>query len=116
MAQPQASARPVKDRPSLYQEIRHDYRAVRGRPRTLGLALVRFGRRTRHAAQRLDRLALFRDQYLILWNAVIARGFTSQSWLTFRQALTVGGNVRKGERGTTIVHADRFTPDEERRQ
>jgi antirestriction protein ArdC len=53
---------------------------------------------------------------LILWGAVIERGFTGQSWLTFRQALSLGGNVRKGERGTTVVYADRFVPlDEQRR-
>ena len=28
----------------------------------------------------------------------------------------LGGNVRKGEDGTTVVYADRFTPDEERRR
>jgi hypothetical protein len=38
---------------------------------------------------------------LILWGAVIAHGFPGQSWLTFRQALSLGGNVRKGEHGTT---------------
>src|SRR6202451_4151899 len=53
---------------------------------------------------------------LILWGAVIERGFTGQSWLTFRQALSLGGHVRKGEHGTTVVYADRFTPDEERRR
>jgi len=53
---------------------------------------------------------------LILWGAVIERGFAGQSWLTFRQALGLGGNVRKGERGTTVVYADRFTPDDERRR
>ena len=53
---------------------------------------------------------------LILWGAVIERGFAGQSWLTFRQALSLGGNVRKGEHGTTVVYADRFTPDEERRR
>ena len=52
---------------------------------------------------------------LILWGAVIEHGFGTQNWLTFRQALGLGGNVRKGERGTTVVYADRFTPDEERR-
>lgn len=31
---------------------------------------------------------------LILWGAVIERGFPGQSWLTFRQALSLGGNVR----------------------
>lgn len=53
---------------------------------------------------------------LILWGAVIQHGFPGQSWLTFRQALSLGGNVRKGERGTTVVYADRFTPDDEKRR
>jgi antirestriction protein ArdC len=53
---------------------------------------------------------------LILWGSVIEHGFSGQSWLTFRQALGVGGHVRKGERGTTVVYADRFTPDDERRR
>ena len=53
---------------------------------------------------------------LILWDAVIERGFVGQSWLTFRQALSLGGNVRKGEHGTTVVYADRFTPEDERRR
>ncbi|BCH12663.1 antirepressor (plasmid) [Mesorhizobium sp. 131-3-5] len=47
---------------------------------------------------------------LILWGAVIERSYPGQNWLTFRQALALGANVRKGERGTTIVHADRFVP------
>ncbi len=53
---------------------------------------------------------------LILWGAVIERGFAGQSWLTFRQALSLGGHVRKGERGTSVVYADRFTPEDERRR
>jgi antirestriction protein ArdC len=53
---------------------------------------------------------------LIQWGAVIERGFTGQSWVTFRQALALGGNVRKGERGTTVVYADRFVLDDERRR
>jgi antirestriction protein ArdC len=53
---------------------------------------------------------------LILWGAVVARGFSRQSWLTFRQALALGGHVRKGERGTTVVYADRFVPEDERRR
>jgi antirestriction protein ArdC len=50
---------------------------------------------------------------LILWGAVIARGYSAQHWLTFRQALALGGNVRKGEKGTTVVYADRFIPKDE---
>ena len=51
---------------------------------------------------------------LILWGAVAERGFTGQGWLTFRQALALGGHVRKGEKGTTVVYAHRFIPDGER--
>ena len=51
---------------------------------------------------------------LILWGAVIDGAFPSQAWLTFRQALQAGGSVRKGERGTTVVYADRFIPEAEK--
>ena len=51
---------------------------------------------------------------LLLWGAVIERGYAGQAWLTFRQALALGASVRKGERGTTVVFADRFTPPDER--
>jgi antirestriction protein ArdC len=51
---------------------------------------------------------------LLLWGAVIERGYATQGWLTFRQALDAGGCVRKGERGVTVVYADRFTPENER--
>lgn len=53
---------------------------------------------------------------LILWGAVVQHGYPTQHWLTFRQALSLGGNVRKGERGTTVVYADRFTPEDEKRR
>ena len=51
---------------------------------------------------------------LILWGAVIDRGFPDQNWLTFRQAAGLGGNVRRGEHGTNVVYADRFIPEDER--
>ncbi|WP_034161459.1 ArdC family protein [Sphingomonas sp. ERG5] len=68
------------------------------------------------AAPGLPRNALTGRTYsgvniLILWGAVIECGWPSQSWLTFRQALDAGGSVRKGERGVTVVYADRFTPN-----
>ena len=53
---------------------------------------------------------------LILWGAVVQHGYPTQQWLTFRQALSHGGNVRKGEQGTTVVYADRFTPEDEKRR
>ncbi|EHK54597.1 ArdC family protein [Allomesorhizobium alhagi] len=50
---------------------------------------------------------------LILWGAVIEKGFPSQHWITFKQAVGAGGFVRKGERGTTVCYADRFIPKSE---
>lgn len=66
----------------------------------------------------LPRNALTRRSYsginvLLLWGAVIEGRYSTQNWLTFTQTLEAGGIVRKGERGTVIVFADRFTPKAE---
>lgn len=53
---------------------------------------------------------------LILWAEVVAKGYASQQWLTYRQAEAAGGNVRRGEKGTVICYADRFTPRAEHEQ
>ncbi|WID99918.1 zincin-like metallopeptidase domain-containing protein (plasmid) [Bosea vestrisii] len=45
---------------------------------------------------------------LLLWSEATARGFTSPIWMTFRQALELGGVVRKGESGSMVVFASRF--------
>ncbi|MDE2113207.1 MAG: DUF1738 domain-containing protein [Alphaproteobacteria bacterium] len=50
---------------------------------------------------------------LLLWDALFAHGYDTNRWLTFKQALALGGAVRKGEHGTTVVYADRFTPKSE---
>lgn len=50
---------------------------------------------------------------LILWAEVVAKGYASQRWLTYRQAKAAGGSVRRGEKGTVICYADRFTPKAE---
>ena len=51
---------------------------------------------------------------LILWDAVLKQGYATQEWLTFRQALSLGGPVRHGEHGTTICYADSLIPRSER--
>lgn len=53
---------------------------------------------------------------LILWGAVIQRGFAVQNWLTFKQAKAIGGTVRRGERGEVVCYVDRFTPKDEQRK
>lgn len=50
---------------------------------------------------------------LLLWFAATEQGRPSQRWLTFKQALGLGGNVRKGEKGTMVVYADSFVPKAE---
>ncbi|TGV73936.1 DUF1738 domain-containing protein, partial [Mesorhizobium sp. M00.F.Ca.ET.149.01.1.1] len=49
---------------------------------------------------------------LLLWSEAIARGFSSPMWMTFKQALELGGAVRKGETGSMVVFASRFTRTE----
>lgn len=40
---------------------------------------------------------------LMLWSAGLRHGYASPYWLTFKQAQTLGGQVRKGEHGTQCV-------------
>lgn len=51
---------------------------------------------------------------LLLWAALDDHGFISCHWLTFKQALELGGSIRKGEMGTHVFYADRFIPEKER--
>ena len=110
-------ARPGQDRTSLYQEITDKIIAELEAGR---LPWVQpWGTSAVQAPLAMPKNAATQRRYsginvLILWGAVAQHGFPGQSWLTFRQALSLGGNVRKGERGTTVVFADRFIPDQER--
>jgi antirestriction protein ArdC len=45
---------------------------------------------------------------VVLWMAGVANGYASPRWFTFRQALELGGHVRKGEHGELVVYADRI--------
>ncbi|WP_394213503.1 ArdC family protein [Enterovibrio calviensis] len=40
---------------------------------------------------------------LLLWGAAAEHGYSSPAWLTYKQAKSLGGQVRKGEKGTQIV-------------
>jgi antirestriction protein ArdC len=51
---------------------------------------------------------------LLLWIAAMERGTNVNAWLTFKQCADMGGSVRKGERGTSIVFADKFIPSAEK--
>jgi antirestriction protein ArdC len=49
---------------------------------------------------------------LLLWSEGLSRGFTAPIWMTFRQSIELGGHVRKGETGSTVIYASRFTKTE----
>jgi antirestriction protein ArdC len=49
---------------------------------------------------------------VMLWSAPVTKGYASRFWLTFKQALELGGHVRKGESGELVVYADRITHTE----
>src|SRR5271157_426864 len=119
MSRSAARARTGQDRPSLYSEITDKIIAELEAGRVPWVQP--WGTSASKAPIDMPKNAATQRRYsgvnvLILWGAVIERGFAGQSWLTFRQALSLGGNVRKGEHGTTVVYADRFVPDEERKR
>ena len=114
-----ASPRPGQDRASLYDEITEKIVAELEAGRVPWVQP--WGTTAAKAPLAMPKNASTGRHYsginiLILWGAVVEHGFPGQSWLTFRQALSLGGNVRKGARGTTVVYADRFTPEDEKRR
>ncbi|MGO7837875.1 ArdC-like ssDNA-binding domain-containing protein, partial [Rhizobium johnstonii] len=73
------------------------------KPWTTGHATAEVSRPLRHNGQPYSGINV-----LLLWSQAIARGFASSRWMTFRQAIELGGAVRKGETGTTVVFASSF--------
>ena len=49
---------------------------------------------------------------LVLWSTASACGYAAPIWITFKQALALGGCVRKGEHGTPVVYASKITKTE----
>ena len=43
---------------------------------------------------------------LMLWGASFEYGFTSPTWMTFRQAQTLNARISKGEKGSLVVYAN----------
>lgn len=50
---------------------------------------------------------------ILLWSSAYTRGFSSAYWLTYKQAKAQGGQVRKGERGTTCIFYKTLTKTED---
>jgi antirestriction protein ArdC len=119
MSNPNARARTGQDRANLYHKITDRIIAELEAGRVPWVQP--WGTAAAKAPLAMPKNASTGRQYsgvnvLILWEAAIDRGFTGQGWLTFRQALSLGSHVRKGERCTTVVYADRFVPNDEKRR
>jgi antirestriction protein ArdC len=49
---------------------------------------------------------------VMLWSAAMTKGYACPLWLTFKQAIELGGHVRKGETGELVVYANSITRTE----
>ena len=49
---------------------------------------------------------------LLLWSESVEHGYVAPLWMTYKQAESIGGQVRKGEHGSLVVFADKFTRTE----
>jgi len=49
---------------------------------------------------------------VLLWAAAADSGFRSSTWMTYKQAQALGAQVRKGESGSLVVFADRYSKTE----
>ncbi len=46
---------------------------------------------------------------LLLWDAAIERGYQNPTWMTYQQAEEYGAHVRKGEKSSFVVYANKVT-------
>lgn len=71
-----------------------------------------------HAAGRITRPLRHNGQpyhginVIMLWSEAVVSGYAAPLWMTYRQAKELGGQVRKGEHGTTVVYASTFRKTE----
>ena len=110
MTKPRGSQAPRLD---LYQQVTNQIIAAleQGvRPWTKPWAADHLATRVSRPLRACDK-AYRGINVLILWLTGSARGFQSPFWLTFKQALDLGGHVRKGEKGAPVCHYDTFTKE-----
>jgi antirestriction protein ArdC len=48
----------------------------------------------------------------LLWCEALDKGYNAPIWMTYKQAATLGAQVRKGEHGSLVVYADRIKKTE----
>jgi antirestriction protein ArdC len=50
---------------------------------------------------------------ILLWSRAQESAFTDPRWLTFKQALELGGHVRKGEKGETVIYVSKVIREDD---
>src|SRR5260370_28554003 len=71
-----------------------------------------------HAAGRITRPLRHNGQpytginILSLWASASVQGFAAPIWMTYRQAVELDAHVRKGEKSSPVVYANRITRTE----
>ena len=53
---------------------------------------------------------------VLLWVASVENGYELPHWMTYKTAQSLGGQVRKGEKGETVVYVDQTTKPVENRE
>jgi antirestriction protein ArdC len=78
------------------------------KPWSVGNATGRITRPLRHNGRPYGGINV-----LMLWAAAAEVGYSSASWMTFRQAQELGAWVRKGEKGSMVVYAGMISRSED---
>ena len=50
---------------------------------------------------------------LMLWGAAVEYGFNAPMWMTFNQSAELNAHVKKGEKGSLVVYANKITKTED---
>ena len=49
----------------------------------------------------------------MLWGAAVEYGFNAPMWMTFNQSAELNAHVKKGEKGSLVVYANKITKTED---
>lgn len=53
---------------------------------------------------------------LLLWGESVGKGFEANVWMTYKQAKSIGAQVKKGEKGSLVVYANSITKEKEEKE
>lgn len=108
MTRASTTLEPAASRPDLYTRVTRAIvedleRGVRPwtKPWSAEHMAGRISRPLRHAGEPYRGINV-----ILLWSEALRCGYGAAHWMTFRQALALGGAVRRGEHGATVVYAE----------